>query len=206
MSTGPDGLGSVRRVMSVLRALPPHVRRVAMRRLVETRGARARRWQRVTVVAPDRLVVVCHGNIMRSAFAVAYLQQQAPHVASRIVGAGTHAVHGRGAQDSALRVAPAFGVPLDAHQAQPLEVVALRPADVIVCMDRANEAHVVARYPFMADRVFLIGDGPADFSHRRVVQDPYARGDAATHAAFQQIVEQVPRWLTVITVPHEPAQ
>jgi protein-tyrosine phosphatase len=133
---------------------------------------------------------------MRSAFAVAYLRQLAP--AARVVGAGTHATAGRAAQDSALRVAPEFGVSLASHAALPLESVTVGAGDVILCMDRANEANVIVRYGSYADRVFLVGDGGDDAAADRVVMDPYARGDAATRVAFQRIVEHAPRWLAVI--------
>lgn len=140
---------------------------------------------------------------MRSAFAVAYLHQCSPKHARQIVGAGTHAALGRAAQDSALRVAPEFGVSLALHSAQPLETVALREGDVIVCMDRANEATVMTRCPSLAERVFLIGDitaqdAPERMLSSRDVADPYARGDETTRVAFTLIREHANRWLTVL--------
>ena len=158
---------------------------------------------RAALAAPSaRLVIVCHGNIMRSAFAVAYLRQQAPALADRIVGAGTHAKSGRAAQDSALRVAPEFGVSLADHGAQPLEAVGLTAQDVVVCMDRANEANVVARWGALAPRVFLIGDlGAVLPGAGRDVADPYARGDAATRVAFGRIQGHARAWLAVLSGP-----
>ena len=189
---------AARRIAGLLRALPAPARMAAIRRLLEPATARRRRLAAVSAAGPERLVVVCHGNIMRSAFAVAYLRQLAPERAARVVGAGTHATAGRAAQDSALRVAPEFGVSLASHAALPLESVTVGAGDVMLCMDRANEANVIARYGCYADRVFLIGDGVDDAAADRVVMDPYARGDAATREAFQKIVEHAPRWMAVI--------
>jgi protein-tyrosine-phosphatase len=140
---------------------------------------------------------------MRSAFAVAYLHQCSPKHARQIVGAGTHAAPGRAAQDSALRVAPEFGVSLAAHLAQPLQAMALSEGDVIVCMDRANEATVMTRYPLLAERVFLIGDIAALSSREsplssRDVADPFARGDEETRVAFTMILEHANHWLTAL--------
>ena len=199
MHSWPDRLRTARRLASLLRHLSAPARRAAIGRLLESGGARRRRLARATASAPARLIIVCHGNIMRSAFAVAYLQQLVPAVAGRIVGAGTNATVGRAAQDSALRVAPEFGVPLDAHTAMPLDHVTVGAGDVIVCMDRANEANVIARYAAHAERVFLIGDGASDAAADRVVADPYALGDEATRVAFRQILAHATRWLVLIT-------
>ncbi len=171
----------------------------AIGRLLERAATRRRRLDAVIAAAPERLVIVCHGNIMRSAFAVAYLRQQAPELASRIIGAGTHATAGRPAQDSARRVSPEFGVPLDTHAATPLDLVTVGAGDVILCMDRANEANVLSRHPMHAARVFLIGDGASDDPIDRTIVDPYARGDDATRLAFQQILAHAPRWLSLVT-------
>jgi protein-tyrosine-phosphatase len=193
---------AVRRVASTLRALQGPARVAAIGRLLEWPGRRDRRVREALAAQSTRLVIVCHGNIMRSAFAVAYLRQQAPALADRIVGAGTHATAGRAAQDSALRVAPAFGVSLADHGAQPLEAVGLTAQDVVVCMDRANEANVIARWAALAPRVFLIGDlGAVPAGAGRDVVDPYARGDEATRVAFARIQGNAQAWLAVLTPP-----
>ena len=189
---------ALRSFASLLKQLPWPARLAALQRIVETPSARRARLAQAMSTPAERLVIVCHGNIMRSAFAVAHMQQQAPHLASRLVGAGTHATAGRLAQDSALRIAREFGVPLDTHRAQPLDLVTLGATDVIVCMDRANEANVMACYPAQASRVFLIGDVATDDSNERAVIDPYARGDDATRAAFQQIIQHSRTWRSVL--------
>jgi protein-tyrosine phosphatase len=198
MDLWTERLRRARRLASLLRQLHGPARRAAIGRLLESGAARRRRLARAAAAAPERLIIVCHGNIMRSAFAVAYLRQLAPAVAPRIVGAGTNATVGRAAQDSALRVAPEFDVSLDAHTALPLDLVTLGAGDVIVCMDRANEANVIARHALHAERVFLVGDGADDDAADRFIVDPYARGDDATRAAFQQIVAHANRWLALI--------
>ncbi len=199
MHSWPDRLRSARQLVSLLRHLTAPARRAAIGRLLESPAARQRRLARAVSAMPERIIVVCHGNIMRSAFAVAYLRQLAPEMAARVVGAGTHATAGRAAQDSALRVAPEFGVSLASHAASPLESVTVSAGDVIVCMDRANEANVIARYGSSADRVFLIGDGVDDAAADRVVVDPFARGDEATRVAFQQVIAHATRWMSLLT-------
>jgi protein-tyrosine phosphatase len=198
MTLWTDPLRTARGLASLLRHLTPPARAAAVRRLFESQESRRRRIERASALRPDRLIIVCHGNIMRSAFAVAYLKQVAPGLSSRIIGVGTHASQESPAQDSALRVANEFGVSLESHLSAPLEAVTIGAGDVIVCMDRANEANVVARFAAHAERVFLVGDGADDDAADRFIVDPYARGDDATRAAFRQIVAHANRWLALI--------
>jgi len=182
-------------VVFLLRTLTGAARWAAVGRLLETQQARSARLARAAAATPQRLVFVCHGNIMRSAFAVAYLRQQAPALAKRVVGSGTHAKLGRAAQESALRVAPEFGVSLADHTAQPLDAVGLGADDVIICMDRFNEANVIARYPALAASVFLVGDIEAEPPVAgRDVPDPYAKGDEATRVAFRRVSAFADEW------------
>lgn len=132
---------------------------------------------------------------MRSAFAAAFLQQQHPANAYRIVGAGTHAKDGRAAQESALRVASELGVPLADHRAQSLSSAELTDNDIVVCMDRANVANTIAASPVSGHNVFLIGDIMPQLNATEVeIRDPYAKGDVATREAFDLVQTYASEW------------
>jgi protein-tyrosine-phosphatase len=186
----------LRHLVWVLRTLPPMSRRWAVRRLLESHATRQRRLEAALAAAPGRLVFVCYGNIMRSAFAAESARAMHPAVAPRIIGAGTHAKNGRAAQDSAIRVALAFGVSLDGHRATSLQSVALTAQDLVVCMDIMNEANVLAHLG-RADRVFLVGDivSVAASHGDREVADPYGKGDAVTEQAFATLATLSERWV-----------
>jgi protein-tyrosine-phosphatase len=155
------------------------------------------------------MVFVCHGNIMRSAYAAQVAKQRFPHVAHRVADGGTHATKGRPPQESALRVSREQQAPLDGHEATPMAMLALSPHDIVVCMDAMNEANVLAAFPGLAERVFRVGDieAPAvtgvsgqlsqqGVSHDdREVRDPYGQGDASTRDAFMRIAQLVARWI-----------
>ena len=178
---------ALKRELGRLARLPRPLARVLLRRRAERASTRDARLSRALASATGRLVFVCHGNIMRSAFATEYARQLAPELATRIVGAGTHATNGRAAQDSAIRVAHEFAVPLGQHHARALADLHLDGSDLVVCMDRANEAFVVHHYPLLADRTFLVGVSE--------VADPYGRGDDATRGAFTEIARLTGQWL-----------
>ena len=192
---GPTSwLATWRRRLFIIRTLAGPARQWALARYLEGRAARAARLAAADPGAHGRVVFVCHGNIMRSAFATAVAREHLPQVAHRIVGAGTHAVGGRAAQESALAVSRELGVPLDAHAATPLHALQLTRDDVIVCMDAMNEANVAAAYPALAERVFRVGDilaagvTVAAKSHAdREIRDPYGEGSDATRDAFDRV-------------------
>ena len=189
-----------KRLVGLLVRLDGAARVAALKRSLETPAARGRRLRAALEARPDTVVFVCHGNIMRSAFALAWARAKHPGMAARLLGAGTHAVRGRPAQASALLVAAEMGMPLNEHAATPLAGVEPGENALIICMDRANEANAIAFWPELGPRIFLIGDIAAVGGDgigkvmEREVRDPYARGDDATRAAFRAVVELVGAW------------
>jgi len=150
-------LSSARRTLWLLRTLPPGASWWLLRRALESPAARRERLVEALNDASGRLVFVCHGNIMRSAFCAEVARHEVPEQAARIVSGGTHASLGSGAESTALEVARAFDVDLGAHRSSPLDELELNGRDVVVCMDRGNEARVL-QFLGRGQRVFLVGD------------------------------------------------
>ncbi len=198
-----------RRRAFVVRRLEWPARRWALKRYLEDHDARAERVRQASLGSEGRLVFICHGNIMRSAYAAQVARQRFPQWASRVVDGGTHAKLGRPAQDSAVRVGRELHAPLDGHTATPLAALALSSHDVVVCMDAMNEANVLAAYPALERRVFRVGDilgvhpalavgmsapalGPMD---DREVRDPYGKGDKCALDAFTRLTDVTVMWM-----------
>jgi protein-tyrosine-phosphatase len=160
--------------------------------LREPRRARAARLAQLSLGESGRLVFVCYGNIMRSAFAAASVQAREPALAGRTVGAGTHATPGRAAQQDSIVVAPEFGVSLATHRASRLDAIGVTGRDVLVAMDLENVARARTLPGVDPARVFLIGDaiapGERNALRDRVVEDPYGHGLERTRDAFQQVL------------------
>lgn len=196
MDTPLASLRQLKRLLFMWRTLPADARGWLLRRQWERATVREQRVAAALASATGRLVFVCHGNIMRSAFATVVARSARPAVAARVVGAGTHATQGRPAQDSALRVAAHMDLPLAQHQATPLVALQLCAQDVVVCMDAMNEANVLAQYPLLAPRVFRVGDVCASgVTVEREIADPYGKGDAVTEQAFARVAELAKRWV-----------
>lgn len=194
----PSLFAGWRRRLWVVRVLRQGARLWALRRYAEPAQRRARRVSEATLGDSGRLVFVCHGNIMRSAFATRVVHERYPQHAARVVGGGTHAKAGRPAQDVALTAAAQMQLPLTDHRATPLDALMLREHDVVVCMDALNEANVLAAFPALAPRVFRVGDIAAV---RETVpladgelHDPYGKGEVVTRVAFEALDALADGW------------
>lgn len=92
---------------------------------------------------PRSVLFVCQGNILRSPMAAALFRRElAAHGRSGEVveSAGFHPPAGRPADPRGRRLAPEFGVSLEEHSSQLLSSHLVDRTELIVVMDRENEA------------------------------------------------------------------
>lgn len=100
--------------------------------------------------AARRVLLVCTGNICRSALGEAFLRE---HLAAlgrtdfEVASAGTHAEAGRPALAEAVRAAAAIRGDLAAHRATPLDLLAAREADLVLCATGGHRRFILDRWP-----------------------------------------------------------
>ncbi len=138
---------------------------------------------------PSSVLFVCYGNIIRSALAEQLLRREWNERGVRetvVRSAGVHARPGRAADVRAIRLAPEFGVSLEAHRASPLTEESIAAAEVIIVMDYLNQAELIARYPSAGSRVRLIGEYMAGGEFLEL-PDPYMEDEGAVRATFVQL-------------------
>jgi protein-tyrosine phosphatase len=139
-------------------------------------------------------VAICHGNILRSAYAEALLKR--PAVAVRLPGlrvssAGVHALPGKSADPRGVKVAREQGVDLSGHRATQLDAKIVEAADLVVVMDYLNEAEVVSRYPAAAGKVTLLGEFDPGRAGNPTVPDPFNGDLEAVRASFRRVATAV---------------
>ncbi|HEY7510804.1 MAG TPA: ATP-grasp domain-containing protein [Vicinamibacteria bacterium] len=154
---------------------------------------RARRDPRDVVAAlrsARRILVLCHGNIVRSPFAARLLAQALGDACGvSVASAGIAASAGTAAPTAALAAAAARGVDLRPHAAAPLTDEAVAGSDAILVMDLPQLRHVRRRYPQARRRVFLLSSlAPATDLE---VRDPFGREEPAFHACYDHIAAAV---------------
>jgi len=189
-----------RRVRDELRALlecPPELQVIYLRLLVTGAFARRRHPARLPLESGSRVLFVCYGNILRSAFAEAYFREclqasgRFPQVETG--SAGTHAREDRSADDRGIRVAPEFGVYLDSHRARRITPALLTWATHIVAMDRQNFAGILSVSPGAKARTVLLTDFASARNGELVVPDPYMSDEAGVRSSYTRIASLLDR-------------
>ena len=144
------------------------------RRLLGTVGAT----RAVSLPEPAASVIfVCHGNIMRSAAAAAFLRDdlRAAGITGVTIGsAGTNAHDGRPADARAQDAARQLGVSLREHAATRLTAQLVKDYDVIFAMDDLNYVNILASFPESRPKLRLFGGMTETGRYREhEIADPY---------------------------------
>lgn len=184
-----------------LRRLEPGARATYLR--LAWRHARGRpQLDPLRSARPTTLVAICHGNILRSAYAEALLKQSS--VTTRVPGlrvssAGLHALPGRSADPRGVEVARENGLDLGSHRASLLDAHVAASADLLLVMDSMNAAEVVSRHPAAADKVVLLGTFDPACPGDPSIPDPY-NGDLDTvRASYGRVAAAVEGLVTALS-------
>lgn len=103
------------------------------------------------------LLILCHGNIIRSPFTAARLSQRLAGRASvTVVSAGLGAVAGRPAHPTAVEAANPHRVDLGGHAARAVTSELVAASDVIFVMEIPQLLEVRRRFPGAYSRTFLL--------------------------------------------------
>ena len=140
--------------------------------------------------AGKTILVVCHGNIIRSPFAAFLLGQSlgdSPRVS--IASAGLEAMPGRPPHPTALRQAAERRVDLSAHAASRVERDVVSRSDVIFVMDIPQLLLVRQRFPDAAAKTFLLTSLAPETPLE--IRDPVDGDESVFRACFDHITRAV---------------
>ena len=131
-------------------------------------------------------LILCYGNINRSAFAAALVGARGrPGTSS----AGFFPQDGRSSPEATIACAMRYGADLTGHRSTRISRADLRSADAIFVFDLENVAQVAALDPRALARTHLLGalDDCADV----MIADPHGRGDAVLEHTLARIARAV---------------
>ena len=143
-----------------------------------------RRWRGEPGLPPGEirnLLVICQGNVCRSAFAEGLLIRRGLTVRS----AGLAARDGKPADAAAVRAAHRVGIDLTQHTTSKLRDSQVEWADLILCMEGWQAKSVAAQWPSVRHKIRLVGDflsGPP-FG----IADPWDQSDEVFAATFERL-------------------
>lgn len=162
----------------------------AYRALATARRDTRRRVQSGTV---RRILVVCYGNIYRSAFVAASLRASLP-TSVEVRGAGFHKVADRPAPPRHVQMSEKFGVSLGEHRSRTISQDDVEWADTIILMDRHNWDGLFGLRAAGRKLVWLgaMTDGPVEIS------DPYELDDANAERIVQRMHRSCERFVDTL--------
>lgn len=157
---------------------------------VRLRRIRQRRKPARIPLGAQRVLFVCHGNIMRSVLAERLFERDLPTGCGIVAAsAGIFARRGNPADTRMIETARRlFNIDLSSHSATPLDQQQVQQADAILVMDRINELELLKRFPEASAKLFLLGQFfPAPPTRDIEIPDPYSGTRADLHACCQAI-------------------
>jgi protein-tyrosine-phosphatase len=189
------GMSTLRRLLRLQRMLDWPQRRVHLRLLAE-QALGKRRWQSaVRATRVRKILFVCHGNIMRSAFAEAYCRKvingtpQTTLIAT--ASAGIFATPGRPADPRTIEAGDEYGLDLRGHKSQQISRRHVDDADLICVMDHFNEVVCVSRFPDAKHKTVLLGSLSRGVGELEEIDDPFVIGADSARIVFHRVARAV---------------
>ena len=136
----------------------------------------------------NSILVVCTGNICRSPIGERFLRQALPN--KKIDSAGTGALVGHSADDSAIRVAEKYGLSLAGHKGRQFTSSLGRQYDLILVMEKSHLEQIGRIAPEVRGKTMLFGQ----WLNQKEIPDPYRKSDEAFVSVYQLIEQAGLRW------------
>lgn len=142
----------------------------------------------------DTILVICTGNICRSPIGERFLRQALP--GKKIDSAGTGALVGHAADDSAIKIAALHGLSLEGHKGQQFTAALSRKYDLILVMEKAHVEQVNRIAPEARGKTMLFGQ----WLDHRDIPDPYRKSEEAFASVYHLIEQAGLRWVEKLAV------
>ena len=138
----------------------------------------------------DSLLIMCHGNIIRSPFATHLIKQAlADRSPVSVVSAGLEAVAGKPTHPKALVTATARSIDLSGHHASPVVPDRVAASDVIFVMDIPQVVAMRKRFPDARGKTCLLTCLAPELPLE--IDDPVNGDEAAFQACYDHITRAV---------------
>jgi protein-tyrosine phosphatase len=138
------------------------------------------------------ILVVCIGNICRSPMAEGVLMARLPGVT--VSSAGTAALIGSPADETALQLMATRGIDISRHRARQVSRAMCQESELVLVMDTAQRRFLEQSYPESCGRVFRLGE----FT-KTDIPDPFRQKEFVFASVLGQIEAGVQEWQRRIT-------
>lgn len=142
----------------------------------------------------NSILVVCTGNICRSPIGERYLRKKLPN--KKIDSAGTGALIGNEADQSAIYIAEQNGLSLADHKAKQFTASLGHQYDLILVMEKIHIEQICRIAPEVRGKTMLLGH----WNNQKEIPDPYRKSQEAFSSVYQLIVQASNYWAEKLDV------
>lgn len=133
---------------------------------------------------PQRILVLCYGNVCRSPYLQAALRRRLANV--EVTSAG-FVGSGRAVPPIALAVGRQRGIDLSEHRSQLVSLWRIADADLIIVMDPEQARRVTGSFPIKPSKIVVAPDLAPRFEKARRISDPWNKPVEAFEASFDHL-------------------
>lgn len=133
-------------------------------------------------------MLVCLGNVCRSATAERILQKKLPLL--HIESAGIKAMVGHGIEENSAAILDNNGYNSAGHKAKKLSSKLVNEADLILVMEKSHRDSIIKLYPQACGKVFLLGKWSEDLE----IVDPYQKSKEVFYRTYEKIEKNCFQW------------
>ena len=141
---------------------------------------------------PERVLLVCSGNICRSPYARDYFRAALDRAGIPDVAVESAGFFGPGrpANERGAAIALKRGIDLGDHRSQLIPSVSGQ-FDLFLVMTRRHRDDLIGQFSVSRERVALLGDFDLADPPNREIEDPYGRHDEVFEKVFAQIERSI---------------
>ena len=136
-----------------------------------------------------KVLGLCTGNIARSPYAEALLQQRAP--SAKVSSAGLGAMVGDPADATGKLLADRRDVDMSQHIARQVNRQMIAQADLVLVMDDEHMERLLRKYPDARGKAFKLGK----WRDNKNIVDPYMKSEDFFSLVLDEIDKSVEAWL-----------
>jgi protein-tyrosine phosphatase len=151
---------------------------------------------------PQKILVVCHGNICRSPYMQAVLQRSLPDLTVTSAGfVGSD----RPVPDVSLALCAKRGLDLSRHRSRPILQSMVSDADLVIVMDPDQERQIRRGFRIERRRIVIAGDLDRSFDATRAIRDPWNLSSDVFEASFDRLDRCAAALVSIVQRPSGPS-
>lgn len=152
-------------------------------------------------VKPQKILIICYGNICRSPIVELYLKKLFKNSGINVKSVGFHNIEKRRSPDNIIKIASNYDIDLNNHTSVTIKKGDLDWADVIVIMDRENWQDLLKIDKKVREKVVWLG--AFDGKNTVEINDPFAKKRSEVERIVERLIKSSQNFAHYLTDIHQ---